>query len=491
MSTVSAGGVSDLTRRTARNAAALVAGELLGKVATFAWTVVAARLLAPAAYGAFLYALATALLLSPLADWGTGKALVLRGSAAPERAGPLLASVLAFTLGVGVVLYAAAAAAIAPTRPSAEAVAVLVTVFGATLLDLAGDAARSAASALQRQAGVAVALVAQRSATGLLVVAALSAGVGVRGVALGYLVGSAVGNVAVLVLVARAGARPRLRDVSAAGVREVLAGGWLIGVNALVAMALFRVDALLLAALVGDTAVAEYGVAYRLVETVLFWSWSISHAVLPVMSATPDIARVRRGLEQAVAVACVVYVPFAVVCLTAASQVLDLLYGPGYAATSATALRLLAPAPLLFGAAFLTGSALVARGRPGRVLLATATALAVNVAGNAVLIPRFGPAGAAAMTSAATAVQLVVVLAGARAVLGLPRLDRAMATSLAAAVPLAVVALVVPGPVLAVLAMGGAAYAGTWLALARWTAPDQVAALGALLPGVRSSSRRR
>ena len=51
-----------------------------------------------------------------------------------------------------------------------------------------------------------------------------------------------------------------------------------LGVDTVVAMALFRIDQVLLGAMKGDAAVGVYAAAYRLLETMLFVSWAVAAA---------------------------------------------------------------------------------------------------------------------------------------------------------------------------------------------------------------------
>ena len=73
--------IGSATHRAAGNALVSATAQVLGKVATLLWTLVAARELAPREFGHFTFVLATALLLSAVAEWGFDQVLIRRASA--------------------------------------------------------------------------------------------------------------------------------------------------------------------------------------------------------------------------------------------------------------------------------------------------------------------------------------------------------------------------------------------------------------------------
>ena len=82
---------SSLSGRPARNAAVLAQAEIVGKVGTLAYTVIAARALTTDDYGAFAYAVSVSLLLATLPTWGFDDLVVQRGAADLRRLDGLVA----------------------------------------------------------------------------------------------------------------------------------------------------------------------------------------------------------------------------------------------------------------------------------------------------------------------------------------------------------------------------------------------------------------
>lgn len=472
--------IGSATLRTARNAAALTVAELVGKAFTFAYTVVAARVLGPTEFGDFAYALAISLLVVVVPKWGFNQDVIRRASRRQDELEDRLGASLVWTLALGVVTFTVTGLVTVGSRDGAAAV-VLVLMLAATMLDAVSDRLRAGAAALERQQETAVALIANRIVTGIGIVALLLAGAGVVGMGAGYLAGSMLDVVLTVLVVRRIGIHPRLR-VGRHALGAAVRGSWVLGLSGVAAMLLFRVDQVIVDALLGSAALAAYVVAYRLVETVLFLSWSVARAVFPLLSNAPEPWRLRRGFARGTGVMAVAYVPFAVVALAEPAASIAAIFGTQYAPAAAPVLQWLAPAPLLFGVAFLGSHVLMAQGRDGWALTSNSVATVANVGLNLALIPRFGIAAAAAVTSLTLAVRVAITVAAS----GLPRVGRELVGAVWAPVvggaALALVLVLLDLDVLVELVTGGAVYVLVWGVLARWQSPEEVAVLRRLLP---------
>ena len=352
-----------LTQRTAWNTAVRSVGGILGKLATLAWTIAAVRLLDQQEVGGLFYALNVMLIASALPTWGFDSGLIHRASRESDALPRLNTQVMALKTVIGVPAFLLAGGLAAMTRPSDQATVVLLLFLVAGFPEMWSHTARATASARQSPLGVSAALVLQRLVTAAAILVVLIMQGGVVAVAAMFLLGTLVGWLAHARAVRGLGVRPSLRLLSRDGVIKLLRETWLVGCSGIVLMMLFRADTLFLAAIDGDEAVAVYVVAYRLLETVLFVSHAINQSIFPVMSASVGGTRARKGLEQGVALASFVYLPFAVVCLLEASRVIGLLFGETYADQSAPVLMWLGPAAILFSAAFFMSTALMSRER--------------------------------------------------------------------------------------------------------------------------------
>ena len=476
-------GAGQATKRTARNAAVSAAADVAGKVATLAYTVIAVRELSTADYGAFAFAISLALLAGALPTWGFDTVVVQQGSKDRAALPRLLAESLAWKGAISLPLFGLIALFSAGTRDGHARTALLM-VLVATLLDLVDASSRNATAALQRLAGVSAALVVQRLLTAGLAIAALLTGRGLVGLAAAYLFGSAFGTATVVVARRRLGVRADFKSVTRTGLRALLRASTSAGLLGLVAMALFRIDAVLLAFIRGDAEVAAYTAAYRLVETVLFIAWAAGRALFPVMAAAGDAREVRQAVDQGVAAVGAVYVPFGVVALFEGPAVLAFVYSPQYEVLSGPTLQWLALAPLFFAIAYLAQFALLARHRDSTAVWAATAAAAANVAINLALIPVLGGPGAAIATTAAYVVETVAMLLLCRPAIGLPRPDRALVQAALAGAALAATLFGLRLHVVAEVVVGSVVYAAVWLALVRRSRAPHLALIRSLVPGL-------
>lgn len=459
--------------RSARNAALLLTTEIVGKASTFVFTVVAARTLSQAEFGAFAYALAFSVLVAAVPTWGFNRLVAREGSQSPERLDQLYVEALAWRTALVVPMFVLAGVVGVATRPSTQAAQALVLVLAAAACDVYSTTAKAVAAVRGELRGWALGLIINRVVSTALGVAFVIAGFGVVGLSAGYLIGSASGAALALASVARLGVRPRLALLTRSGWVSMGLASVALGTDALLSMALSKVDTIILAGLQGDEAVAVYAVAYRLLETVLFVTWALDTVVFPRMSVASG-AEVRRLTERTLGAVASLFVPFGVLLAVRGQEVLGLVFGAPYERGAAGTVQWLAAAPLLFAIGFSSSSALLSRRRNGLVVGATLLAVVSNVGLNLAFIPRFGPAGAAAATTGAYALEAAVLMVFLANAVGWLRLDRVIAVPGVAAAGLAAALLLVPGGLLPQVAVGGVIYGGGWWLLARRLSPEVI-----------------
>lgn len=464
--------------RTARNAALLLATEIVGKASTFIFTVVAARALSRTEFGAFAYALAFAPLVAAVPAWGFNPVVVREGSRSREELPRLYSEALAWRTALIVPVFVVAGVVGAVARPSASAAWALVLVLAAAAFDLYADTSKAAAAVLGRLGGWARGLLVNRLVSMALGIGLLWAGFGLVGLCVGYFAGSVLGAGFAVVAVSRSGVRPSWSLVRRPSWLSMGRASVVLGLDALAAMALSKVDTVLLGGLKGDREVAVYGAGYRLLETVLFVTWSLNTVVFPRTSAARDDGEVRRLTEGALGAVAALFVPFGVVLAVRGGDVLSFVFGGEYSrAGGGTVVAWLAPAAMAFAIGYFCSTSLLSRGRNGWVLGASVAAVAVNVAANLVVIPEYGAEGAAAVTTASYLFEAAVLVVVLGRVVGWLRLDRVLLVPALASLPLAGALALVPGHVLLGLVAGGALYGLAWLALAARLSPEVVAIL--------------
>ncbi len=394
-------------RRHGRAVLILSASEVAGKIATLLTFMLIARMSSVADYGLFAYGLSLGLLLSVLSSMGLDARLVQLAGRDRSHLDAWLTALVAFRALIGVAIMAGLWFVLVVVDVDPERRLVLVCLLLAALIDTVNDAFRAASSVYDRQQGPAIVLVVQRFVTlGLVAYGASGSGT-VGHAAIAYLIGTVVGAVAMAAVARRAGAHLHPSSVRASHLRALVVAIPVYGGNALVSMALFRIDIVILAALAGDVAVGHYSAAYRLIETALFISWSLSRVITPILAREGSSSRVSaQTLGVAYVVVTAIYLPYGVALAIDGDQIVDLLFGSGFQTSSV--FLWLALAPWLFGLGHMAATALLSW-RPDRtVLLASVLALSANIALNLVLIPRFDEVGAAAATTVAFAVQIAV-----------------------------------------------------------------------------------
>ncbi len=469
-----------MARRATGNVAAVAVSQLAGKVATLAWLLVAARVLDQSAFGAFSYALAVALLVGSFVEWGFAQVMVTRGSRDPARLDATYTAAQAWQVALGLPAYAIAVVVARPALDTPGAVLVLVAAVVATAAETWCTTARAASSVLQRQGGVSVAVTFQRLLIAACAILALFAGQDVTFLALGFVVGTVLGVPLHSIALRRVGVRLDARGLRWSQMRPLLVGSHVIGLSGVVLLGLAKIDQVLLGALAGEDAVGAYSVAYRLLETVFFVVFALRAALFPLMAADPRPSVVSATLRRAWDVLCIAYVPYAVVCLLVPGAVLGLLFGAPYDTTAASSLQWLSVTPLLFAGAYMLGTALIAVDHHRGMLVAAVVALVVNVVGDVLLIPLYGPAGAAVATVAGYTVQMLVCAEAVRRHSRLPAALPGLALALGAGVPL--VAIVLWLPLVPAVLVGGVVYLAAWAALTRWLAPRRLVEAVAVLP---------
>jgi O-antigen/teichoic acid export membrane protein len=200
--------------------------------------------------------------------------------------------------------------------------------------------------------------------------------------------------------------RPRRASMSWSIARQELAIGLRYHTGMASLYLLLRVDVLLLAALRSDREVGLYALAVTLVELTNVATDSIATVVIKKQAqlALADAAEfTARVVGLAVMLATVVSAALVLV----SPLLIPLVYGRAFH-DAVPAVFALAPGVLALAATRSTGGYLIRLNRPWVVTSLNVGALAVNVAGNLVLIPRLGIVGAGLASSLA-----YILLAGA------------------------------------------------------------------------------
>jgi PST family polysaccharide transporter len=463
-----------LGRRTAAGFIWALLGAGAGKLLALASVAVLARLLAPAEFGLFAFALVYIAYLDTLGDLGTGAALVYW----PDRARDVAQVTFALNLLTGVAWFlltwvlAPAVATFFHSPEGAPILRALGATFPLTALANTHDALCTKDLRFRARFIPEIGLAAVKA---VLTIALALAGVGVWSLVWGHLAATGVRGALLWLVVPW---RPAWRW-PAGLLRPVLRyGGWIVMVD-VIAVIVHHADYVVVGRLLGVTTLAFYQMAYKVPEAVVIvLVWQASLVLFPAFSKAQASGRsLGDAYLTALRYFSLLVVPAAVSVVLLADPLVLTLFGEAWR-PSIPILRVLAVYTGLRALETQAGDVLKAQGRPK--LLAALGALKALILVPALVVAARWDATAVAATMAAVAGAMTLLdFALVRHTTGVPAgsILGAVATSLLPAAVLAVVLTVWTH---------AAAGAGSPLALAGGVALG----LGAYLVAVRVLSPR-
>jgi O-antigen/teichoic acid export membrane protein len=385
--------------------------DLLGRVLQYALLWAAARSLGQANFGDFTFALSIGYMLAQIADFGvqlfvqrelarlTEQEMDGRVAFADEAAASrLIGGGLVIKAGLSAVSLAlmAVIVAIEPVGNKGALVLVGLAMVLATGLEYLSYCFR----ALRRLQYEAIANVIARTANLLLGVGLLLLGAGVLGLAV-------AANTAMLVAIAFSYrrltrfVRPTWRPDWAYWRRESMQPT-AVGIGIVFSVISFRLDNLLIPALVGREALGVYNAAYKLFEPSAIIPAVVLAGTFPLLSqaAGKEAGNMRDVLRQTLLALAGLGALAGLAIELFAGPAVNLLYGSQYQGSVAV-LQILALACLPFYLNYGLTHALIAVNRPQLYAGLTLAAMMTNLVSNLVLIPRMGIEGAAWATVAA------------------------------------------------------------------------------------------
>ncbi len=400
-----------MTRRSFSTDVALLTAVRMGSVlGAFLTSVLAARLLGPAALGAGAVAITVATISALLANSGMGISSIYFLGRRPEQRLMIVQNVATVaTFGaVAAVLLVLVAIPLAgdlvlPGHPptvlfaaAALAPAIVASDIGGAMVLGLHDRTRYMVIEGVRTVGAFV-------TTALVLVFLLRSDVGY---VLGTALAMAFAGAFALVGVARIAGRLRPR-LDGGFVREALSMGVRGQAGNILQFLNLRLDVLIVSALLNVEAVGIYIVAVRASESVVQVANAVSSFIFPHVAAQ-EVHEDTTATERAIRVTLGIVAASAIALALLAGPVLGLAFGSGFArGTTTLQISLIAMVPLAL-ARILSGD-LKGRGRADYVSLANLLAVALTAIGCLVLIPPFGIEGAA-IASVVTYIGLALAL---------------------------------------------------------------------------------
>jgi len=382
--------------RSGRNLAATAAAEVAIRLLGLAYLMALARFFEPSAFGVFNTLLAYFALAVTLGNFGLDQLALRRLSVSEGRgvfATLLWLRVIAASITAGLLL-AAAALLPTPSAPLFGMLAAAVLPAGVASAYAAGFKARERFGVPSAAAGAATILMASLAFwgvwTGRELIFFLKA-----------LVASEVLRAGWLVVAARGHERWSIGTFDAGAARTALREAVPYAALAALGVIYFRVDLIMLDAMVGGAQVGHYAGAYRVLDALILAPGLLLAVLFPRFARGQ---RDERGEARALYLGVsriLVWggVAIATTGIVLARPVLTLLFSDAYAEGTASLIWLMTALAFVFWHAP-NVTVLFSGDRLGSVVGLSVLTAGFNVVVNALLIPRFGAAGAAAATGA-------------------------------------------------------------------------------------------
>ena len=255
---------------------------------------------------------------------------------------------------------------------------------------------------------------------------------------------------------------------------RTLKESWPMAVSAMLVLVYFKGDTLLLSFLRTPHEVGVYGVAYKILENIIFFPIMFVGLVMPLLSKyfTADREMFRAVFQKTFDFLAIIVVPLAAGGIYCAPALVRILAGGGFE-EAALPLRILLIAVvfIFFGALF--GSTIIAVHEQKKVMWVYGSAAALNITANLYLISRYSYVGAAATTAVTelmvSSCMLFIIY---RATRHLPRTGVLMKACGATAVMIAVLIMSPSQSFLFLITLGSCVYAGALYAFKGITQKD-------------------
>ncbi len=374
-------------RSLATNSGLAFAGDLASKIGLLLVIVIAARMLPTGELAILGTALAVSGILAVCLDAGSGLSITRDGARDAGTRGALLSALVVVRLPVALlVLLAACAVGMALESPVVWIGAAVLAVLGALVVSLIGyfrAGQDMQPEALQKLVFAALAL----GLTG----GALAASRTAEAVLLALICATVLSLVS-FALVGRPATRHSAHVARRAALRRALP----LGLMAIATVVYYRSGTVGLALLSTPEETAAYTIAAAVGFGLLMLPNAITTGLLPHLSAAPDgesPASARRALRWSLTLSTPIAAAFAL----GGYVLLGPVFGAEYA-DAALPLAILCAAVVVIAYNGILGTALLAAGHVGVIVLQVACSLVVNLVALVALAPAFGAAGAATAT---------------------------------------------------------------------------------------------
>jgi O-antigen/teichoic acid export membrane protein len=404
--------IAEQERTVLRNSAFLVVAEILRRLFSLVMVLLIARSLGVEGFGRYAFVLAFVALFAGLAEFGLDTLLIKDVARHPERGATHYGSTLVLKLGTSALAAGLTCATVAVlSYPAATTRAVYIMATASIFYALV-ETASALCKALQRMEYSALISIARSVLLIPLVLFVLWRGGGLVPIVTAYL-GSAVllFGLSMIVVTARV-VRPSFA-LAAPFLRTILRNALPFVVVSGIYMLGHRLDILMLSKMAGDAAVGLYTSAYTPVETILTIPALLTQALFPALSQSyhRSFEALRALAMRSLRIFLALALPMSAGIAVLAPQILDLMFSEEFD-LAVIPLRIFGAMLCVFFLQVLLGWVLTAMDRLRWLIGINLVTVAVNVFLNVLLIPAYGPTGAALAlaVSAVTGLTLLVAV---------------------------------------------------------------------------------
>jgi len=399
---------TSLRQTVFKNTFWLSVSQIISRLIRAGIIIYAARVLGALEYGAFSYALSLAGLFALFADIGLSS--LLTREAAKQQTPPqgfLFASLILklFLVGVSMMLIAF----VAPTFTRIAEAAALLPIAALILgFDSLRDFFFSLARARQKMHTESLVTITTNIAIAAISFIGLLSNPTSKALVVAYAAGSAIGLCIALFIIGREFFKAH-RD-SLPLIRGLLVQAWPFALLGILSTVMVNMDTLMLGWFRGSAEVGLYGAAQRPILLLYALPALFATSLFPLFAryAHTHKEMFQKILETSLAGSIAVVLPVVVGGFIVGDQIISLLYGEAYGQAAVAFKILLFTLPIVFPA-FIIGDAIVSYNGQKTFFMYSTIGAVGDIILNALLIPRFGIAGAALSTVAAQVLTNVIV----------------------------------------------------------------------------------
>jgi len=194
--------------------------------------------------------------------------------------------------------------------------------------------------------------------------------------------------------------------------KKLLTESFPLAISAVFVMIYFKLDTVMLSVMKPATDVGIYSIAYKILESLIFFPAMFVGLVMPLLSrhALANPEEFKKVSQKSFEILLIFAVPLAVGGLLLSKSIIALVAGPGFeAASGVLKILIFATAVIFFGSLF--SNMIIAIGRQRALAKIYGLGALVNLGVNLILIPRFSYWGAASSTLFTEALVTILMLA--------------------------------------------------------------------------------